>query len=250
MKIGIVSDIHEDVVMLEKALKVFEEEKCDSLACLGDITGFADIYYTHGKTRDAHECIKIIKNHFDFVVKGNHDLFITKQLPYFSAGIHYPDKWFFLSAQEKSKTTNDRVWLYESDHHNNLRDEDLEFLIAAPEYKIIHAENHKIMFSHYLYPDLTGSLKKFHVDIFDFLPHFRFMEENDVLFGFCGHFHANGAHIANMKRLKRKRFGKTRLKEHKQCIIGPVIASGKNPRGVMIMDTINFELNLLKIKNQ
>lgn len=250
MKIGIVSDIHEDVVMLGKALKTFKDEGCDLLACLGDITGFADDYYLHGETRDAHQCIEMIKNHFDIVVKGNHDLFVLKQFPYYTAGIHYPDNFFSLSAEDRSKSTNDRVWLYEAEKHHNLLDEDLDFLNTVPEYKIIDEGGYKLMFSHYIYPDLTGSLKKFHIDIYDFLAHFRFMEEKDVLFSFCGHFHTNGTHIANPKRLKRKKFGKTRLKKSKHCIVGPVIASGKGPGGLMIIDTSNLELRSLKIKNQ
>ncbi len=250
MKIGIVSDIHEDIMMLKNAMQVFNRKNCDILACLGDITGFSDHYYEHGETHDAHQCIEIIKNHFDIVVKGNHDLNVLKELPHFHAGIEYPDDWFELPANKKKSLTNDRVWLYEEEHHHNLMKEDLDFLKEVPEVAFFDAGNYKLMFSHYIFPDLSGSLKKFHHDVYDFLEHFRFMNENNIKFSFCGHFHVNGAHVVHQKGIKRKGFRKTRIKNRPHCIVGPVIASGGGSKGIMIFDTVKLELNILKLKNE
>ena len=45
MRIAIISDIHEDFAMLEKALAILKSVGYDMLVCLGDITGFAPEYY-------------------------------------------------------------------------------------------------------------------------------------------------------------------------------------------------------------
>lgn len=45
MKLGILSDIHEDITSLNTALRIFEDKKCDKLLCLGDILGYDPNYY-------------------------------------------------------------------------------------------------------------------------------------------------------------------------------------------------------------
>jgi predicted phosphodiesterase len=248
MKTGIISDIHEDIEMLEKAMKIFEHEKCDTLVCLGDIIGFSGNHYYHTKTKSAHQCIMIVKSYFDIAVKGNHDLFALKELPNHTAGIQYPDNWHMLSTEEQQDYTNNKVWLYEDEELADLKDEDLEYLNSLPEYTIVEHLHGPILFSHYLFPDFTGSLKHFHHDIHDFLFHIHYMKEKNIKFSFCGHAHIEGIHIAHPTRLRRKRFKEFTLKNRLQCIVGPVLASGSNAQGVMIFDTSSLILNVIKLK--
>jgi predicted phosphodiesterase len=247
MKIGIVSDIHEDIIMLRKAMQVFEREQCDSLACLGDIAGFSAQHYTHGATKNAHQCIEIIKHHFDIAVKGNHDLFALKKLPEHKAGIQYPGNWFNLSLEEQRKSVHNKVWIYEDEEHAYLKEQDLDYLNNLPEYKVLEHSNGNILFSHYLFPDFTGSLKHFHTDIYDFLPHIRYMKEKNIKFSFCGHSHVEGIHIAYTSKLRRKRFKKITLRDRVQCIAGPVLASGTNTKGLLIFETSSLILNIVKL---
>ena len=36
MKLGFISDIHEDIVSLERALEILLKEQCDQIICLGE----------------------------------------------------------------------------------------------------------------------------------------------------------------------------------------------------------------------
>ncbi|MFW5805557.1 MAG: metallophosphoesterase family protein [Bacteroidota bacterium] len=247
MKIGIVSDIHEDIIMLKKAMRIFEHEQCDTLVCLGDITGFSGNHYIHAATKNAHQCIEIIKHHFHIAVTGNHDLFTLKKLPEHKAGVQYPENWFELTVEEQQKVVNNKVWLYEDEEHVCLKDQDIDFLNSLPEYQIMEQPDGNILFSHYLFPDFTGSLKHFHTDIYDFMPHIRYMKEKNIKFSFCGHSHIEGTHIAYASKLRRKRFKKMTLKNRLQCIAGPVLASGSNAKGLMIFEPSSLILNIVKL---
>ena len=81
MKLGIITDIHEDVVNLKKAISIFETLQCDEIICLGDIIGYNAFYYNYHNTRDANESINIIKSNCRIVLIGNHDLYAIGKLP-------------------------------------------------------------------------------------------------------------------------------------------------------------------------
>ena len=80
MKLGFISDIHEDIKRLEQALAILESHKCDRIICLGDIVGYSVPYYGFLWSRNAPEVIKLIKKKCDIVIAGNHDLFAIKKL--------------------------------------------------------------------------------------------------------------------------------------------------------------------------
>jgi len=89
MKIGLISDIHEDILSLEQAFRFFSSEKCDQIFCLGDIVGFALPFFKYIETRNANECINLIKKNCDETVIGNHDLFAIKKVPEHKFGFDY-----------------------------------------------------------------------------------------------------------------------------------------------------------------
>ena len=53
MKIGFVTDIHEDIVSLRRAFTVLERAGCDIVICLGDIVGFTLHFQKRITQRDA-----------------------------------------------------------------------------------------------------------------------------------------------------------------------------------------------------
>lgn len=64
MKYGIISDIHGNLDALEVALRVLEKNKIDKLVCLGDIVGYGP---------EPNECIRLVCQHADMILAGNHD---------------------------------------------------------------------------------------------------------------------------------------------------------------------------------
>ena len=74
MKYLVFSDLHGSIVMLNKIIKIFEEEKCDHMLFLGDL-----LY--HGPRNDLpegynpKEVAKVINNYKDKItwVRGNCD---------------------------------------------------------------------------------------------------------------------------------------------------------------------------------
>jgi predicted MPP superfamily phosphohydrolase len=64
LKIAVISDIHANLVALEKVLVSIRTHQCDMIVCLGDIVGYGP---------KPNECIKLIEKAADFVLMGNHD---------------------------------------------------------------------------------------------------------------------------------------------------------------------------------
>jgi predicted phosphodiesterase len=98
MKLGFLSDIHEDVISLKKGLDVLYREHCDQIICLGDIIGFSNPYYPFGETKDANACIDLVRENCTIVVPGNHDLFSAGRIPMYNAGIEYPVDWYRMES--------------------------------------------------------------------------------------------------------------------------------------------------------
>src|SRR6056297_1277165 len=178
MKLGLFSDVHEDIESLEKGLAILDKAMCTHLICLGDITGFSNKYYPYESTKDANSCINLIRKNCSVVISGNHDLFSAKKTSQFRAGIQYPENWFELNIEERKKMLPKEIWLYEDEIFPDLSPENIEYLSALPEYHIMKTATHKILFSHFLYPDISGSLRKKIDDIDDYKNHFNFMLEN------------------------------------------------------------------------
>ena len=64
MKIAILSDIHSNLVALEAVLRDIRSKKVDQIFCLGDTVGYG------AKPR---ECLEIIADQAEVVIKGNHE---------------------------------------------------------------------------------------------------------------------------------------------------------------------------------
>jgi predicted phosphodiesterase len=63
-KIGIMSDIHGNLPALEKALKIFANQRAAHIYCAGDVVGYGS---------DPDACCRLVRSRVEVTVAGNHD---------------------------------------------------------------------------------------------------------------------------------------------------------------------------------
>jgi len=198
VKIGILSDIHEDVSSLTKILRILEKERCDQVISLGDIIGFDDRYYGASRIQDADECIRLVKENCSLSVIGNHDLFAIKKLPEFYARFDYPANWYSLPLEERQRIGRRKLWDYSiAEDQVQLSDDSRQYLSGLPEFIITELSRIRILFSHHLYPDLSGSLRKMPIWPSDIWAHLKWMKRNDCQTSITGHTHVEGTLTGN-----------------------------------------------------
>lgn len=250
MKIGFIGDIHEDIKSSQEAFKVLKEMNCDSIVCLGDIVGFTLPFFKYIEGRNANECISLVKNNCDKVVVGNHDLYAIKKIPEYTAGFNYTDDWYSLDYNLRSKFSKNKIWLYEDGEVPILLSkESAEYLKGLPEFIVTEFDGIKFLFSHFNYPDLSGSTIDFPQKTKHLLKHFRFMNDNNCTIGVSGHGHVEGCAIASQRKLQFYTFGSYRLTHETQWLVGPCIANTTRINGFMIFDTCTFLLDVVPLKS-
>lgn len=176
--------------MLQEALRAADAWACHEIACLGDIAGFDRRFYRHELKRSASACLSLIRANCRWIVAGNHDLAAASRFPLYSNGFIYPDEWYDLPPEEKRALSEGRVWTYEGDSANDLGPEDLEFLNNLPEYINVSAEGADCLFSHYIFPDCTGSTTRYVEKNSQLRDLWKFMDEIGSVYAFTGHSHA------------------------------------------------------------
>jgi len=247
MKIGIISDIHSDFLSLEKALKELKKKGYDTLVCLGDIVGYSYHYHKYFDGRDNNACVALVKESCDLVIAGNHDVYWAQKIPYYFKKLGFPENWCSLSLSERMEISRTKVWLYEDEEEKEIGEESKEFLSGLPETEIVPCEHFSILFTHFLYPDLTGSTRFFPEDEHDFKDHFKFQKKHKCLIGIMGHGHLQGYSITTRKTLNYYYFGKRLLEKVPQIIIGPGITRGESQNGYMLLDTAIPELEVFSL---
>lgn len=257
MKTGIVSDIHEDVVSLHKAFNLLEKHGCNEIICLGDTVGVCVHYNKYLDTRNAKECLRLVKQNCKYIIAGNHDQYAAAKVPEYRGGFHFQDNWYELGITKRRVLSNDKVWLYDDEYDSNLEEEDKQYISALPEYIIIENNGRKFLFSHFLFPDITGSAKNFPDSQNKLSPHFNFMKMQGCTTGICGHIHAEGMirsiepknSVFNLIALPFKAFpfGEYKLNNVSQCIAAPAVAYTDRKNGVAIFDQDNDIFITIKI---
>lgn len=246
MRIALITDIHEDIVSLKKAFQQIEDIGCDMVACLGDITGFSK-NYRHLETRDANACLDIIREKCEIVIAGNHDLLSVQKTPSINPGFKYPDDWYDLEYEEQLEISGEKVWFYEDELSGAaLKEANLKFLKELPEYSIFDTGKVKILFTHYIYPNLTGSMRDFCMDKFDFGRHKRWMNELGCYISFTGHHHPNGAIRVSMRH-RYFRYRKNISIKNGSVVILPPLVDHRIPNRFCIFDTETNKLTINRI---
>lgn len=240
MKIAIITDIHEDIINLTKALRKIDKYSCDEIVCLGDISGYSIPYYTYLQSRNAHECLALIKSNCKTVVLGNHDMHAGSIIPANSAFFDFPKNWYQLDYHQKHKLANDSIWLHEENDLNPLySEEDLTYLKSLPEFAILNSSDLNILLSHYIYPNISGIKKEFHTYPEEFKDHFKFMEAKECKLSFTGHSHVKGFYTVDKDRFKHYRYKSLELKKEPICFGLPPITNQQKRSGFCILDLNN-----------
>lgn len=252
MKIGFISDIHEDVIRLKQAIDILKQKNCDKIICLGDIVGYTIPYYAFLKSRNSSEVIELIKQNCEISLIGNHDLFAIKKLPKYKAGFKYPRKWYSLNFDERKSLSGDKVYLYEENELSALLNKsDKKFLDKLPEYVVGDFDGIKILLSHYAFPDLAGNTTFEPKTSSDLVEHFEFMKKHGCLIGFSGHDHKEGIVKFTPGIVEEFGFGKIKVEKNVPTWLSlPCVVNGSFANGVTIFDTENFEVETIPIGSE
>jgi len=249
MKLGILSDIHEDFHSLRKAMSQLEKKDCDELICLGDIAGYSAPYFDYQDTRSANLCWEIIKKNFKYIVPGNHDLYASRSIPRSNPGFSYPANWYNLPFNQREELGSGKVWLYEPHElESDLSDENKEYIQNLPDQPVINVDGRQILLSHYLFPDLSGSGCILPPTINLYRSHLDFLKTTKASFALFGHCHPEGLLVYQNRDKKLIKFGKSIACKEESIIGVPCTANGRNIPGYSILDTDNLKIRTYSLR--
>jgi len=229
VRLAILSDIHEDYENLLKIVGLAEARGFDKLICLGDISGFSLPYYNYGETRNASACLSLLREKCDIIIAGNHDLH--------AAGID-PELPDILKGQD--------TWQHELDLNPGYSEEDISFLATLPAIEILQTPDLSILFSHYVYPNLSGFVKGLYYNEKEFQAHFSFMQEHNCSLSFTGHAHPGGFYRVDSKGFKHYRYRGIKITSFPALIGIPPVTRHEHRSSFCIFDTNSFRLQVLR----
>lgn len=249
MQIGFISDIHEDIQNLQKAFKVLDRHQVDEVVCLGDIVGYSVPIFRFMENRDAAASIHLIRSRCFKVVPGNHDFYAIRKTPEFRGSFDFGTGWYDLDYKHRQEKGEDHVWLYEETELSALLSaSEKAWLDSLPETDSFHTGDLNLGFTHYIYPNVTGSEVGFVGRKSDFEEHLSWMKQNQFDFSFSGHGHTEGLAVTTEKNFNHYDFGQTVKLEKSSAVVGPCIARGKKKTGIMVLDTRNQEITALQLE--
>ena len=248
MRIGIISDIHEDYKSLKNALSLLEKMNVDEIVCLGDIVGFNTKSFNYLERRNPANCIAAIRENCSIVVTGNHDLYAVRKTPVHNAGFNFTNNWYSLEYEERKQRGENHVWLYEDlELSAMLNKKDRIYLASLPEVATMKTENHNLLFTHYLYPDVTGSQVLFTHNVEKAGLHLEYMQANKYSLGFSGHGHIEGVICIGEKEIVGSGFSSFKINEFPRAFVGPAIAEGKKKNGFSVLNTDEMVLDCISL---
>ena len=251
MKIGFVSDIHEDISTLKQAISIMEKMQVDEVVCLGDIVGYSIPFYGFMKERNANACIDLVRSTCSATVMGNHDLFAVRKIPEHRSHFPYPANWYDLDFEERKQQANGKVYLYEENELCSLlSSKNLDFIRNLPEYVIKNCGTHSVLFSHYALPDCTGSSIWTPQISNELAAHFNFMSQEGCLYSFSGNDHIEGMEIFCPGNKLRTSFETVSLSDEKIWVHGPAIVRGTTRNGFMIYDSVKRKLSAVPLDGE
>ena len=145
MKLGVISDVHSNIDALKAVFNRFEKEKVDKVICAGDVIGIGPF---------SKECVDFfISNQDKFIVmiRGNHEGYLLDGLPKRN---HNRKNGRLLTQEEISM----HCW-----NHNNLREDQIEFIKSWEKSAEIEIDGKKIIVEHYPTNE-KGRFKRFHAE--------------------------------------------------------------------------------------
>jgi predicted phosphodiesterase len=244
MRYAIISDIHEDVVNLRKAFAKIEKTGVDKIVCLGDISGFSARHYSFIDSRNASECLGMIREKCDIIIAGNHDLHAARRTPEISPLFSYPDNWYRNDFPTRLKLSEGRLWQYDTDELDALYShEDIDFVSSLPEFSV---EN-DILFTHYLYPNLTGAARQFYIEIEALQAHRRFMGERGCRISFSGHPHHSGLLVVAEKQIVEKRFNRKMQLSGVNSVLVPPVVRSRGGSGFCVFDASQLTIEAKRV---
>lgn len=238
MILGLLSDIHEDRLNLQRAIRLLEKQGADTLICLGDIAGFSKRYFNHSKTRSAKYCWQSVREHCEIVIPGNHDYYAVKKITPWMAKCGIPENWYQLPFKEREKKAQGQFWLYEPDEcENDLDDQMNEYISQLPAWQKMISNDETLMLSHYVSPDLNGAAAVFLPDPSLISTHLDFMRRNKQSISVFGHMHPEGLLRIHPDGYTRIRFHKIMNLQEQTAWGIPCVAGGRNRPGIALLDT-------------
>jgi diadenosine tetraphosphatase ApaH/serine/threonine PP2A family protein phosphatase len=173
---AILSDIHANLVALERALKDCAEQRVDELVCLGDMAGYGP---------EPIECVDLVRDQFKWTLCGNHDvaLFMVHPLG-FNRHAREAVAWQRTQLEPRWFTSlaGRRRWSWLQNLHPARQDDQVLYVHASPRDPLTeYVEESDVA-------DLGFGPSQKIVEIFEHIPGLAF----------CGHSHRPGVIPASL----------------------------------------------------
>lgn len=247
MRIAIISDIHEDIRNLQKIFAKIEKTAYDQLICLGDISGYSIAHYNYRIERNAHACLSELRERSCIILPGNHDFQAAEMIPKHSAIFNFPANWYDLDSEQQTVLGKGEIWLKEEDELvPNYKENDIEYLRSLPEYYVQKGSEYDILFSHYIYPNLSGLKKGFYTRGNEFGQHFKWMEDLGCVISFSGHAHVRGYYSVSNGHFNHHQYRRSHLNKLPVCIGIPPVTRNKKRSGFCIFDVDKSDLRVIR----
>ena len=126
--------------------------------------------------------------------------------------------------------------------------------IGPDDYSLLQAHPYwqrynGIFFSHFCYPDLSGSTIYSPKSNHDIKYHFKFVMQHDCKISFSGHGHPEGCIVVHRDKMSFMPFGKYLIEDTYTWVVVPCTAKTTRPNGVTIFDTKTYVLEVIQLKS-